>query len=44
MLGAKSDGSPLRPKGWPQRYAVRRIAWHALDHVWEMEDRSEPAD
>ena len=20
-------------------YAIRRIAWHALDHAWEMEDR-----
>ena len=28
--------------GWPPRYAVRRIAWHALDHAWEIEDRSEP--
>ena len=27
----------------PPRYAARRIAWHALDHAWEMEDRSEPA-
>ncbi|MGD0834755.1 MAG: hypothetical protein ABSA40_10120 [Candidatus Dormibacteria bacterium] len=25
--------------GWPPRYAARRIAWHALDHAWEMEDR-----
>jgi hypothetical protein len=25
---------------WPSRYALRRIAWHALDHAWEMEDRS----
>ena len=24
---------------WPVAYAVRRIAWHALDHAWEMEDR-----
>ena len=24
---------------WPVTYAVRRIAWHALDHAWEMEDR-----
>jgi hypothetical protein len=43
VLGAASDGAPLRPKGWPQRYAARRFAWHVLDHVWEMEDRSEPA-
>ena len=26
---------------WPSRYAARRIAWHALDHAWEIEDRSE---
>jgi hypothetical protein len=31
------------PRGgviWPARYFVRRVAWHALDHVWEIEDRS----
>ena len=26
---------------WTTRYAARRIAWHALDHAWEMEDRRE---
>jgi hypothetical protein len=25
---------------WPSRYALRRIAWHAIDHAWEIEDRS----
>lgn len=30
-------------KGWPAPYAARRIAWHVLDHAWEMEDRSTPA-
>jgi len=25
---------------WPPRYCVRRSAWHALDHAWEIEDRS----
>jgi len=25
---------------WGPRYAVRRSAWHALDHAWEIEDRS----
>jgi hypothetical protein len=30
-----------RAKPWPIRYAARRIAWHALDHAWEIEDRSE---
>lgn len=29
--------------GWPARYAVRRIGWHVLDHLWEIEDKSEPA-
>jgi hypothetical protein len=24
---------------WPVPYAVRRIAWHTLDHAWEIEDR-----
>jgi hypothetical protein len=26
--------------GWPPRYAARRIAWHVLDHAWEIEDKS----
>ena len=25
---------------WSPCYAVRRSAWHALDHAWEIEDRS----
>ena len=25
---------------WPLRYAVRRTAWHVLDHAWEIEDRA----
>jgi hypothetical protein len=24
---------------WPPRYFVRRVAWHVLDHAWEIEDR-----
>ena len=24
---------------WGPRYAIRRSAWHALDHAWEIEDR-----
>ncbi|MGH7760087.1 MAG: hypothetical protein ACREOY_01550 [Candidatus Dormibacteraceae bacterium] len=27
---------------WPVPYAIRRTAWHALDHAWEIEDRSKP--
>lgn len=41
VLAAPSDGTPPVPKGWPVRYAARRIAWHVLDHVWEMQDRTE---
>jgi hypothetical protein len=26
-------------RGWPVRYAIRRMAWHILDHAWEMEDK-----
>jgi hypothetical protein len=40
VLGQPSDGSPLADRKWTLRYAARRIAWHALDHAWEMEDRS----
>lgn len=43
VLGRPSDGSPLADRKWTQRYAARRIAWHALDHAWEIEDRTEPA-
>jgi hypothetical protein len=31
--------NPNRDTKWPVAYAMRRIAWHALDHAWEMEDR-----
>lgn len=30
------------PRGgviWTPRYFVRRVAWHVLDHLWEIEDR-----
>jgi len=33
---------PRGPRGgerWTTRYFVRRLAWHDLDHVWEIEDR-----
>jgi hypothetical protein len=39
-LQRPSKGNALVEKGWPQRYAARRLAWHALDHAWEMQDRS----
>ena len=41
ILRQPSDGSPLAGRKWPPRYAATRVAWHALDHAWEMEDRTE---
>jgi hypothetical protein len=41
VLGQPSDGGPIAERKWTARYAARRIAWHALDHAWEIEDRSE---
>jgi hypothetical protein len=38
-LRASAGEPPGAHVGWPARYAVRRIAWHVLDHAWEMEDR-----
>ena len=40
VLAASSTGSSPDAKGWPPRYAARRIAWHVLDHAWEIEDKS----
>jgi DinB family protein len=44
-LAAAAGGKiPRRgPRGgvrWSPRYFVRRVAWHALDHAWEIEDRA----
>jgi hypothetical protein len=44
-LTARAIGEPVPDpnkvrKPWVPRYAVRRSAWHALDHAWEIEDRS----
>lgn len=44
-LAAVSRGEPVADPSrtrttWPPRYAVRRAAWHVLDHAWELEDRS----
>jgi hypothetical protein len=41
VLSAPSDGSPVVPGGWDTRYAARRIAWHLLEHAWEMQDRAD---
>ena len=38
----ESLANPNREEKWPVSYAARRTAWHALDHAWEIEDRSTP--
>jgi len=43
VLAGPGDGTPPVRGGWPVRFAARRSAWHALDHAWEIEDRSEAA-
>ena len=42
---AAGEISAIGPRGgvrWTPRYFVRRVAWHALDHAWEIEDRILP--
>jgi hypothetical protein len=38
-LGALAPG-PRGGARWPARYFVRRVAYHVVDHTWEIEDRS----
>jgi hypothetical protein len=38
-ISSLRDGEPGKPNGWPVRYAIRRMAWHVLDHAWEMQDK-----
>jgi hypothetical protein len=38
-LSKPSTGEPLIAGGWNASYAVRRMAWHVVDHIWEIEDR-----
>jgi hypothetical protein len=39
VLSKPSTGEPLVAGGWNAGYAVRRMAWHVVDHIWEIEDR-----
>jgi hypothetical protein len=41
VIGAPTAAGPVVANGWSTAYAARRIAWHALDHAWEMQDRTE---
>ena len=41
-VAVKGDLPDQGPRGgiiWPERYFIRRVAWHVLDHAWEIEDR-----
>jgi hypothetical protein len=37
--GELPDFGPRGGERWPALFAIRRSAWHALDHAWEIEDR-----
>jgi hypothetical protein len=40
--GARGEIPQQGPRGgalWTPRYFVRRVAWHTVDHLWEIEDR-----
>lgn len=39
VIAAGRPAEPVQGKEWPIRYAARRVAWHVLDHAWEMTDR-----
>ncbi len=39
-IGGSAGGPQAGEKRWPPRYVARRMAWHLLDHAWEIEDRS----
>lgn len=42
IAAARGDVPARGPRGgirWTPRYFVRRLAWHELDHAWEIEDR-----
>jgi hypothetical protein len=41
-VAANGDLPEQGPRGgsmWPPRYFIRRVAWHVLDHAWEIDDR-----
>ena len=39
VRGELPDQGPRGGTVWPVRFFVRRLAWHTLDHAWEIEDR-----
>jgi len=48
-LSARARGRPVADPSraktlWTPRYFARRVAWHVLDHAWEIEDRAIAGD
>ncbi len=44
VAAARGEIPEHGPRGgtlWLPRYYVRRVAWHTIDHAWEIEDRIE---
>lgn len=41
VRGEIAAEGPRGGKRWLPRYFVRRVAWHILDHIWEIENRAE---
>src|SRR5215204_4307113 len=42
VAGVRGEIPTQGPRGgalWTPRYFVRRVAWHTVDHLWEIEDR-----
>jgi hypothetical protein len=39
LEGLLPEEGPRGGKRWPVPYYVRRLAWHVIDHTWEIEDR-----
>jgi hypothetical protein len=39
LRGELPERGPRGGERWPALYAIRRSAWHALDHAWEIQDR-----
>jgi hypothetical protein len=42
VAGVRGEIPLQGPRGgalWTPRYFVRRVAWHTVDHLWEIEDR-----
>jgi hypothetical protein len=39
LRGELPERGPRGGKMWLPRYFVRRLNWHLLDHLWEIEDR-----